>query len=243
MRLTVTRIAVIFARNMNEIITTAAKLEELALRDIKSGERKIWAIVGCAGSGKTTLTTRLESTLAKHYAPGMAKRVGMGGFHLANHILEERGAIKRKGDIDTFDAYGMLSMLQRFPIEADHSLYFPLYDRTIAHQAVAGAIEVTPDCRLLLVEGLWLLAPDPGWREMRPLFQRSFHIYLNEDTRLERLRGRHLTTDNYHSPELIDEHLAFDAARDPDVLDSMRKADYLVVLEDDGEAKAALSFD
>lgn len=243
MRLTVMRIAVIFAGNMNEIITTTARLEELARRDIESRERTIWAVVGCAGSGKTTLTYRLEETLAGSYGAGVARRVGMGGFHLANRILEERGKIKNKGDIDTFDAYGMLSMLQRFPSEQGHSLYFPLYDRVAAHQAVAGAIEVTSGCRLLLVEGLWLLAADPGWREMRQLFQRTFHVYLNQDTRLERLRARHLATDNAQSPELIDEHLAFDAARDPDVLDSMGKADYLVVLDDDGSPKTSLTFD
>ena len=72
MRLTVMRIAVIFAGNMNEIITTTARLEELARRDIESRERTIWAVVGCAGSGKTTLTYRLEETLAGSYGAGVA---------------------------------------------------------------------------------------------------------------------------------------------------------------------------
>jgi pantothenate kinase len=167
----------------------------------------------------------------------------MGGFHLANRVLEESNSLKRKGDIDTFDVYGMLSMLQRFPVERDHNLYFPRYDRTIIHQSIAGSIAVTPDCRLLLVEGLWLLASDPGWREMRQLFHRTFHVYLNEDTRLERLRARHLATDNAQSPELIEEHLAFDAARDPGILDSMGSADYMIVLDDDGSSKTPLTFD
>lgn len=70
------------------------------------GGRRILGISGAPGAGKSTVAEALVD-------PGTSVLVGMDGFHLADHLLVERGIRDRKGAPDTFDVDGFVALLGR----------------------------------------------------------------------------------------------------------------------------------
>lgn len=88
------------------------------------GMRKILAIAGVPGSGKSTVARLLQQAL-----PDCSVLVPMDGFHLANKELERLGRKERKGAPDTFDVKGYLALLQRLRNQKhDEVIYAPEFD-------------------------------------------------------------------------------------------------------------------
>lgn len=115
----------------------------------------------------------------------------MDGFHLADVTLERLGRSGRKGAVDTFDAIGYLSLLQRVRSQTDDPVYAPAFDRRI-EQPVAAAIEVPPAARLVVTEGNYLLLPDDPWPRIRAALDEVWFVDLDAGLRRERLEQRHV---------------------------------------------------
>lgn len=122
------------------------------------GRRSVLAVAGAPGSGKSTLAAALVARL-----PG-AVLVPMDGFHLDNPVLEARGLIGRKGAPETFDADGFVALIAR--LQAGGEVVFPVFDRR-RDFAIAGAGVVPADCRLVVVEGNYLLLDRAPWNQAR----------------------------------------------------------------------------
>ena len=159
-----------------------ARIEAL----LAGGGRKLLGLVGAPGSGKSTLAQALLEAL-----PGQAQVVPMDGFHLANVELQRLGRAGRKGAPDTFDSAGYVAMLRRLRTQpADETVYAPEFRREI-EEAVAGAIAVRPDTRLVITEGNYLLLPDGAWAGVAPLLDEAWYVEVDDALRTERLLGRH----------------------------------------------------
>lgn len=150
------------------------------------GRRCLLGLVGEPGAGKSTLAQRLAEELA-----GRAVVVPMDGFHLAQSELERLGRAGRKGAPDTFDAWGFLALVRRLAACTEPVVYAPAYRREL-HNAVAGAVAVPRGSPLVVVEGNYLLLDDRPWSLVRPLFEQTWFLDLDEQTRLERLIARHV---------------------------------------------------
>ena len=90
----------------------------------RQGQRRVVAIVGPPGSGKSTIAKALVPLIAQ--AGGLAQVVPMDGFHLDNSILIERNLIDVKGSPGTFDVGGFTKLISRLSKEPE--IIFPKFE-------------------------------------------------------------------------------------------------------------------
>ncbi|MGN6574433.1 MAG: nucleoside/nucleotide kinase family protein [Nocardioides sp.] len=148
-------------------------------------------VTGQPGAGKSTLAALLVE------AGPDGVLVGMDGYHLAHATLEAMGRVDRKGAPDTFDAAGYVALLRRVrglgradPAGQPETVWAPEFHRDI-EDAVAGAVPVTAQTRLVVTEGNYLLLDDPPWDQVQPLLDECWFVDVPEDLRRARLQARH----------------------------------------------------
>ena len=138
---------------------TPAELAQIIRAKAPPQGRFLAALAGPPGAGKSTLAAELVAALGQG-----AKAVPMDGFHYDDAVLIARGARNRKGAPDTFDAHGFFHLLRRLRVEDEVAI--PLFDRDLEISR-AGADVVSPEDRLLVVEGNWLLLDEAPWNAAR----------------------------------------------------------------------------
>src|ERR1700759_636302 len=152
-----------------------------------TGTRRILAIAGAPGAGKSTLAEVVITALG-----GAAVQVPMDGLHLADVELTRLGRRDWKGAPDTFDAFGYLALLRRLRAATPGEIvYAPAFERTI-EQPIAGSIPVEPSVPLIITEGNYLLLDDPPWHELRALLDEIWFVEIDDQVRLDRLIRRHI---------------------------------------------------
>ena len=151
----------------------------------KRPDRTMLGVVGAPGAGKSTVTDQLVKELGE-----TAVVVPMDGFHLANDILVETGALARKGAPDTFDAAGFVALLQRIRDRREDVVYAPTFRRDL-EEPIGSAIAVPREASLVITEGNYLLLDSGPWAEVRSLLDECWFVTLDEDVRLRRLIARH----------------------------------------------------
>ncbi len=147
-------------------------------------------LVGPPGAGKSTLAAALCAASA-----GAAQVVPMDGFHLANSELQRLGRKGRKGAPDTFDAAGYAALLRRLREQGEGRdepfVYAPEYRREI-EEAVAGAIAIRAETRLIVTEGNYLLLDQGDWSGVAALLDECWYVHSDDALRVERLTQRHV---------------------------------------------------
>lgn len=148
--------------------------------------RRLVAVAGPPGSGKSTFAERLHAALADRVA---AEVLPMDGYHYDDVVLNARGHRARKGAPHTFDVDGFAAMLGRLRADDGRDVAVPVFDRSI-EIARAGARIVPAATRLILVEGNYLLLDDPDWAQLRPSFDRTVFLRVPEEELTRRLEAR-----------------------------------------------------
>ncbi len=113
----------------------------------------------------------------------------MDGFHLDNAELRTLGLSKVKGAPETFDAAGFVRLVADLTTAADR-IIAPAFDRE-SDRTINGAITVTADDHIVIVEGNYLLLERPPWTALRQLFDHVGYLDVDNATRVERLVARH----------------------------------------------------
>jgi pantothenate kinase len=170
----------------SELTSPAALLDRL--RAFPRGERRIVAIAGPPGSGKSTVAERLVAALNAE-TPGRAAVLPMDGYHFDDRVLEARGRLPRKGSPDTFDVGGLAHMLARLRANAEDEIAIPVFDRSI-EIARAGADLLPRSVDLIVAEGNYLLANAPPWDRLRDAFDLRVLVVVDEAELRRRLRAR-----------------------------------------------------
>jgi pantothenate kinase len=154
---------------------------------LASGHRHILGLVAAPGAGKSTLAQAIQTQFCE-----AVQVVPMDGFHLANSELHRLGRRHRKGASDTFDAAGYFNLLRRIHTQpTDEVVYAPEYRRDV-EEAIAGAIAVLPQTRLIVTEGNYLLLDDAPWNQVRAVLDEVWYLDVPEEVRYARLLSRHM---------------------------------------------------
>lgn len=91
----------------------------------------------------------------------------MDGYHLAQSLLESRGLEQRTGAPGTFDGIGNVALLRQLRSETSREIVAPVFRHEI-NDAIAGAIAVPPETRLIITEGNYLLLEEATWNGCIP---------------------------------------------------------------------------
>ncbi|MFI8022231.1 hypothetical protein ACIF2R_25095, partial [Serratia marcescens] len=160
------------------------------LRAARPGGRTLLGLTGAPAAGKSTLARYLVSEVNRAEGPGTAAYAPLDGFHLSNPQLDRLGLRHRKGAPLTFDVRGYLALLERLVTDRFHDIYVPDFDRTL-DEPVAARHLVTPSTRLVVTEGNYLAAAEPGWSEARALLGELWYLEAADEIRTDRLIRRH----------------------------------------------------
>jgi fructose-1-phosphate kinase PfkB-like protein/pantothenate kinase len=148
----------------------------LQARQHAAQRRILVGVAGGAGSGKTVLSQLLCRVLRVLAGREVAVAVSMDGYHFPNawldaHVGSEGGRDVQLRDIKgrppTFDVAAFAADLARLRVPAapGEEIRLPVYDRK-RHEPVPAALVVQPQHAIVIVEGLHLLRPEPGWEEV-----------------------------------------------------------------------------
>lgn len=143
-------------------------------------------ITGAPGVGKSTLA----DALARELGPRLAVSVPMDGFHIASAALAP-GQLERRGAIDTFDVGGFVCLLERLRRRTEAVVYAPGFERTL-EEPIAGILPIARDIPIVITEGNYLLATEPGWRDVRGLLDEVWFLEEDPQVRIARLIERHI---------------------------------------------------
>ena len=167
------------AQRKDFIISFTKRL--IALYKEQGEGRKVYAIAGPSGSGKSYLSILTETLSKQIDADVRIIPVSIDAYHFPNEYLSQTatlgGTLKDvKGRFDTYDVPALLSDLQDF--KDGNSMRLPVYSRKL-HEPISGEIKVTDGPAIMLIEGLWLLYSEHegiGWREISGLFDHSYFL-------------------------------------------------------------------
>jgi pantothenate kinase len=158
-------------------------------------DRVVIGLAGLPGSGKTTLTQKWETQINLSAGAGTAKALSMDGFHLTKAQLRQmpdpEKAFARRGAHWTFDAAGFNQKVRALKAAGtQESVFWPAFEHEIG-DPIADAIEVPPVCRMVLVEGLYLLYREGAWQALTGAIDEIWYLDTPMETAIARLIARH----------------------------------------------------
>lgn len=163
----------------------AQALSEQILTAPQSGKRKLIALAGPPASGKTTLSWALADSLSQ--AGCSTSVVPMDGFHLDNRVLSDLNLLHRKGAPETFDAEGVLRLVQA--LSHVDRVFYPTFDRDEDFsRAAAGVVDAQCDC--VVIEGNYLLFDAPVWKDLQTFWDVSIRLNVPTEILKQRLVQR-----------------------------------------------------
>ena len=160
----------------------------------KPAPRGRWLIglSGLPGSGKSTLAQRWAHEINAQMGSEWVTALSMDGFHLPKAALarfpDPEAAFARRGAPWTFDPHALRAHL--VALRAGEPITWPGFEHAVG-DPVPGALRVSPQIRLALVEGLYLLHDQHGW-DVASCFDEHWFVDVDIDTAMARLENRHM---------------------------------------------------
>ena len=181
--------------NHNNAVMMEA-IERIIARLENTGTRWLIALAGVPGSGKTTFAGKLTEQINRQCKAPVMATLGMDGFHLSkaqlNTFPDPQQAFARRGAPWTFDPQRMSECLQQVRDSfAISRCDWPGFEHDIG-DPVEAAHQLAADCRIVLVEGLYLLYREHGWSVVSEQFDEHWFFDVPIETAMDRLCGRHM---------------------------------------------------
>lgn len=179
----------------------AADLRALAAASTGPGGRAIVGLCGPPGAGKSTTAFRLRDALGTE----RVAVVQLDGFHLATAVIAGTPLAARRGAVDTFDAGGFASLVERVRANDEPVVYAPSFERDL-EEPINASVAVRREHDAVIVEGNYLLAEGPEWARVRSCLDEVWYLHTDPRLRLPRLVQRHVASGK--SPAAADEWVA-----------------------------------
>ena len=183
---------------------TLARLMTLLAQQGQPGspQRAVVALVGLPGSGKSTLASKLVKAVNHRTGESVAMALGMDGFHLTKAQLAAfpypQAALARRGAPWTFDAAALAGRLRQLRANPVAAAAWPGFEHGVG-DPVPDALQIGPEVKLLIVEGLYLLHQGDGW-DLTGCFDEAWYLDVATATAKQRLLQRHVAA-NGNTPE------------------------------------------
>lgn len=192
--------------------------------------RIVIGLVGLPGSGKSTLAAKFVDAVNERTNAKTAVALSMDGFHLSKAALAQladpAAALTRRGSPWTFDPAGLADKLRKLRKNPDESTTWPDFQHGVG-DPVADAISISPDAKLIIVEGLYLLHREHGWN-LTGLLDECWYLDTSMDVAMERLVKRHMASWGFSREQALDRLAINDSLNADIVLQSRERADYFV---------------
>jgi pantothenate kinase len=203
----------------------------LPLKEVDAFKRIIIGVVGLPGSGKSTIAAKLVDAVNERTNSKTAVALSMDGFHLTKAALAQfadpAAALQRRGSPWTFDPAGLANKLKELRNSPAESSTWPDFQHGVG-DPVADAISVSPDTKLIIVEGLYLLHREHGWN-LAGLLDECWYLDTSMDVSMERLVNRHMASWGFSREQALDRLAMNDRLNADIVLQSRERADYFVL--------------
>jgi pantothenate kinase len=160
------------------IIKEIDKLVQQANKDEKTNLIFI-GIAGIPGAGKSTLSSELMTIFP------LIKLIPMDGYHIYRKDLDENGMVYR-GAPFTFNSSKFKEDL--FALKKEGVGLFPSFDHS-EKDPREGAIQITKNDKIILIEGLYLFCKDWG---INDLFDIKLYLECTLEESEERVASRHV---------------------------------------------------
>jgi len=218
-------------RLTNQLILNDPVGHLLQLMEADASKRIVIGVVGLPGSGKSTIAAKLVDSVNEQTNAKIAVSLSMDGFHLTKAALAQfadpSAAISRRGSPWTFDPAGLASKLQQLRNNPENSTTWPDFQHGVG-DPIADAINVNPDTKLIIVEGLYLLHREHGWN-LAGLLDECWYLDTSMDVAMERLVKRHMASWGFSREQALDRLAMNDRLNADIVLQSRARADYFVI--------------
>lgn len=154
----------------------------------------------------------------------------MDGFHLSNAVLEEKKVRDIKGAPITFDVDGFADLLRRVRNNSNQNIYYPVFDRA-REESIAAQGVVSPEAKLIIVEGNYLCHDRDGWENILALLDETWYLQIDDEVRKKRLIDRHIQFGK--SPDAAREWaLGTDEVNAAQIAQNSSRADFFVNLHE-----------
>ncbi|GMU22946.1 MAG: nucleoside/nucleotide kinase family protein [Phycisphaerae bacterium] len=168
-------------------------------REANPAGRLMVGLAGVPGGGKSTFAALLAWVARRVWPAGGLVVLGMDGWHWPNAVLDRRTIVdlqgrrvplrRRKGGPESFDVDALANALQR--LKAGEDLRLPVYDRRL-HDPRPEALCVGSEAGVVLVEGNYLLSPQPPWVRLLALWDLRLFLECDLDRAATQIMGRHM---------------------------------------------------
>lgn len=163
-------------------------------------QRVLAGLAGIPGAGKTTFAAALYHVARGILASGALVVVSLDGWHWPNEVLDARTILDeeghpmplrvRKGGPDSYDVASLTHAMDRLRGETGN-VALPLYDRRL-HEPVPNGVFVVPDSRIIVLEGNYLLSPEPPWDAVSARLAPKLFLDCDPDEARARVLARHV---------------------------------------------------
>ncbi|ORY06577.1 P-loop containing nucleoside triphosphate hydrolase protein [Basidiobolus meristosporus CBS 931.73] len=178
---------------MSTSIASLAEYLKKKLLSLEASSRYIVTVAGIPGSGKTTLCNELLKSLGNKEVVVLP----MDGFHLTRKQLDTLPnpieAHKRRGSEWTFDAQGLVQLVDNLRKHPQTIFYAPTFDHALK-DPVPDDLAILPSHRLVIIEGLYLNLQTSPWSELNKLVDESWFIQTSLEVANQRVTKRHVQT-------------------------------------------------
>ena len=169
----------------------------ILLAAARGPQRRLFGIAAEPGAGKTTLAGQLCADVNAVY-PGACVALSMDGYHLRRAQLSEgvggrsaEESHRRRGAPFTFDAAGLAAKLRAVREGFGAApVAWPAFDHAVK-DPVQNAVVVSPEARVVIVEGLYLLHRSDGFEALEGLLDATYYLATPFPLADARLLARH----------------------------------------------------